>query len=114
MDRYGDIPPVFDSLLQIALLKAMCHGVYISECKQMGKDIKLTLYPKARLKTELLQGFLEERKGNLKFVFEANPYFVYSLPRKQKPMPPKAEADRMFGLLKEFLTDMLQLLEEKN
>ena len=113
MDRYGDIPPVFDSLLQIALLKAMCHRVYISECKQMGNDIKLTLYPKARLKTELLQGFLEERKNSLKFVFEANPYFVYSLPRKQKPMPPKAEADRMFGLLKEFLTEMLQLLEDK-
>ena len=114
VDRYGDIPTAFDSLLQIALLKAMCHTVYISECKQMGNDIKLTLYPKARLKTELLQGFLEQRKNNLKFVLEANPYFVYSLPRKQKPMTPKAEADRMFGLLREFLTDMLQLLEEKN
>jgi transcription-repair coupling factor (superfamily II helicase) len=113
VDRYGDIPPAFDSLLQIALLKAMCHTVYISECKQMGNDIKLTLYPKARLKTELLQGFLEQRKSNLKFVLEANPYFVYTLPRKQKPMPPKAEADRMFGLLRELLTDMLQLLEEK-
>ena len=112
VDRYGDIPPVFDSLLQIALIKAMCHRVYITECKQMGNDIKLTLYPKARLKTELLQGFLEERKSSLKFVLEANPYFIYSLPRKQKPMTPKAEADRMFGLLREFLTDMLQLLEE--
>jgi len=114
VDRYGDIPPAFDSLLQIALLKAMCHTVYISECKQLGNDIKLTLYPKAQLKTELLQGFLEERKSNLKFVLEANPYFVFSLPRKQKPMPPKAEADRMFGLLREFLNDMLGLLEEKN
>jgi hypothetical protein len=80
----------------------------------VGNDIRLTLYPKARLKTELLQGFLEERKSNLKFVLEANPYFIYSLPRKQKPMTPKAEADRMFGLLREFLTDMLCLLEEKN
>ena len=114
MDRYGDIPPAFDSLLQIALLKAICHNVYITECKQMGNDIKLTLYPKARLKTELLQSFLEERKSSLKFVFGANPYFVYSLPRKQKPMPPKAEADRMFGFLKEFLTEMLQLLEVRN
>jgi len=113
VDRYGDIPPACDSLLQIALLKAMCHTVYISECKQMGKDIKLTLYPKARLKTELLQGFLEQRKAYLKFVLEASPYFIYSLQGKPKPMTLKAEADRMFGLLKEFLKDLGELVEDK-
>ena len=113
VDRYGDIPPVFDSLLQIALLKAMCHTVYISECKQSQSEIKLTLYPKARLKTELLQNFLEERKSYLKFVLEANPYFIYKLPRKQKPMTPKAEADWMFDLLKSFLAELLELVEEK-
>ena len=85
VDRYGDIPPVFDSLLKIALLKAMCHAAYITEMKQSGGEIKLTLYPKARLKTELLQGFLEQRKAYLSFALEANPYFIYKLPRKQKP-----------------------------
>jgi len=113
VDRYGDIPPVFDSLLQIALLKAMCHTVYISECKQTGGEIRMTLYPKARLKTELLQGFLEQRKAYLKFVLEANPYFVFKLPRKTKPMTPKAEADWMLGLLRAFVAELFELLEEK-
>ncbi|MBP3567630.1 MAG: transcription-repair coupling factor [Lachnospiraceae bacterium] len=113
VDRYGDIPPAFDSLLQIALLKAMCHTVYITEVKQSQGEIKMTLYPKARLKTELLQEFLEQRKSYLKFVLGASPYFIYKLPRKQKPMAPKAEADWMFGVLKEFLQDFAGLVEEK-
>ena len=113
VDRYGDIPPAFDSLLQIALLKAMCHTVYITELKQTKSEIRMTLYPKARLKTELLQAFLEQRKTYLKFVLEANPYFVYQLPKKQKPMTPKAEADWIFGLLREFLQDLSALTEEK-
>jgi len=113
VDRYGDIPNAFDSLLQIALLKAMCHNVYITELKQSQGEIKMTLYPKARLRTELLQEFLEQRKSYLKFVLEANPYFIYKLPRKPKPMAPKAEADWMFGLLRAFLTELLELVDEK-
>ena len=78
----------------------------------MESFIKMTLYPKARLKTELLQEFLEQRKAYLRFVLEANPYFVYKLPVKRKPMTPKAEADWIFGLLKDFLNDLLELVEE--
>ena len=85
----------------------------LPDIEEFSKDIKLTLYPKARLKTELLQGFLEQRKSYLKFVLEASPYFVYSLRGKQKPMTLKAEADRMFGLLKEFLKDLGELVEDK-
>ena len=113
VDRYGDVPDVCDNLLQIALLKAMCHAVYIRELKQTKGEITMMLYPKARLKTELLQGFLEQRKAYLKFVLEANPYFVYKLPVKRSPMKPKAEADWMFGLLKEFLQDLLSLVDDK-
>ncbi len=112
VDRYGDIPPTFDTLLNIALLKAMCHDVYISELKQMPEEVRLTLYPKAHLKTELLQEFLEERNAYLKFVLEASPYFVYKLPRKTKPMSKKAEADWIFGLLQEFLIELSKLVDK--
>ena len=87
--------------------------MYITELKQSQSEVKMTLYPRARLKTELLQEFLEQRKGYLKFVLQASPYFVYSLPKKQKPMAPKAEADWVFGLLKEFLQELAGLVEEK-
>lgn len=113
VDRYGDIPPVFDTLLQIALLKAMCHAAYLTEVKQSQNEIKLILYPKAPLKTELLQEFLEQRKSYLKFVLEATPYFVYRLPKKSKPMAKKAEGDWILGLLREFVGDLLKMVEEK-
>ncbi len=113
VDRYGDVPPAFDSLLQIALLKAMCHNVYVSELKQLQGEIRMLLFPKAKLKTELLQEFLEHRKSYLKFVLEAKPYIIYKLPPKKKPMKPKAEADWMFGLLREFLEEFAALVEKE-
>ena len=113
VDRYGDVPEVCDNLLQIALIKAMCHKVYITELKQKKEEIIMILYPRAPLKTELLQEFLEKRTSCLKFVLGANPYFVYKLPAKGKPMKPKEEANRMFGLLKEFLQEMSGLLDDK-
>ncbi|MGN0506270.1 MAG: transcription-repair coupling factor [Lachnospiraceae bacterium] len=109
VDRFGDIPPAFDNLLQIALLKAMCHTVYVSALTQKGDTVRLTMYPKARLKTELLPEFLERHKNELKFVREAVPYFEYRLPQKKKPMTPKAEADRMFELLRTFLNEFAEL-----
>ena len=61
----------------------------------------------------LLQDFLEQRKFYLKFVLEAKPYIIYKLPPKKKPMKPKAEADWMFGLLREFLEEFAALVEKE-
>ena len=111
LDRFGELPNAFHNLLQIALLKAMCHNVYISALTQSGDEVKLMLYPRAKLKTELLQGFLEQRKAYLKIVMEAVPYFVYRLPKKNKPMSPKEEAARLFKLMREFLEEFGELVE---
>lgn len=113
IDRYGDIPSVFDTLLQIALLKTMCHNVYISSLIRKNEEVQLTIYPQAKWKTELLQDFLEQKKHCLKLVLEQVPYFIYKFPAKKKPMNPKAEADWRIGLLKELLQEFTSLLEEK-
>ncbi len=113
LDRFGELPNATANLLQIALIKAMCHQVYISALTQSKEEIKMLLYPRARIKTELLQDFLEERKDYLKFVMEAVPYFVYRLPRKKKPMAPKEEANQLFKLLKEFLGEFAALKEKE-
>ncbi len=113
LDRFGELPNAFDNLLQIALLKAMCHRVYITSLVQSKEEVKMMLYPRAKIKTELLQGFLEERKAYLKLVMEAVPYFVYRLPRKKKPMTPKEEANQLFKLLKDFLTEFALLVDEE-
>ena len=111
IDRYGDIPPVFDTLLQIALLKTMCHRVYISALIRTKEEVKLNIYPKAKWKMELLQAFLEQKKNCLKLVLEQEPYFIYKFPAKKKVMNPKAEADWRIGLLKELVQDLGQLVE---
>ena len=113
LDRFGELPNATANLLQIALIKAMCHEVYISALTQSKDEIKLLLYPRARIKTELLQSFLEERKDHLKFVMEAVPYFIYRLPKKKKPMTPKEEANQLFQLLKEFLAEFAALKENE-
>ena len=113
IDRYGDIPSVFDTLLQIALLKTMCHNVYISSLIRKNEEVELKIYPQAKWKTELLQDFLEQKKHCLKLVLEQAPYFIYKFPAKKKPMGPKAEADWRIGLLKELLQEFTSLLEEK-
>ena len=111
IDRYGDIPPVCDTLLQIALLKTMCHNVYISGLIRTKEEVRLNIYPQAKWKMDLLQSFLEQKKSCLKFVLEQAPYFVYQFPKKKKPMNPKAEADWRIGLLKELLQDFVSLVE---
>lgn len=109
VDRFGDIPQAFENLLKIALLKAMCHSVYISGLTQKGDLVRLSMYPKARINTELLPAFLEQNKKDLKFYAEAVPYFEYRLPKKQKALASRAEADRMLEQLKEFLARFAQL-----
>ncbi|MBE5950815.1 MAG: transcription-repair coupling factor [Lachnospiraceae bacterium] len=113
VDRFGDLPNATVNLLQIASIKAMCHDAYISALTQQGEELKLLLYPRAKIKTELLQGFLEERKTYLKFVMEAVPYFVYRLPKKKKPMTLSAEANQLFQLIKDFLTEFSELKEKE-
>jgi len=111
VDRFGELPNATSNLLQIALLKAMCHETYISALTQSKEEVKLMLYPRAKIRTEQLQGFLEERKEYLKFVMEAVPYFIYRLPKKKKPMTPKEEATQLFRLMKEFLAEFAELKE---
>lgn len=111
VDRFGDIPAAFDHLLQIALIKAMCHTVYISALSQNGDEVRLSMYPKAKLKTERIPEFLEKHRTELKFVRDTVPYFEYRMPPKKKPMTPKAEAERMFELLKQLLSEFLELKE---
>ena len=111
VDRYGDIPEEFDTLLQIALLKALCHNVYISALIRTKEEVRLNIYPKAKWKMELLQSFLEQNKYCLKFVLEKEPYFLYHFPRKTKSMTPKVEADWRISLLKELVEQFKELLE---
>lgn len=49
LDRFGEPPKAVLNLLTIARLKALAHRSYVTEIKQTGKDMKITLYERAKL-----------------------------------------------------------------
>ena len=49
IDRFGEPTKAVLNLLAIARLKALAHQGYVTEIKQLGKDVRITLYEKAKL-----------------------------------------------------------------
>lgn len=49
IDRFGDIPKSVDNLLRVAELKAMAHRAYVTEVDINTQEIRIELYPKAKL-----------------------------------------------------------------
>ena len=49
LDRFGEMPKAVMNLLSIARLKALAHRCYVTEIKQIGRDMKITLYENAKL-----------------------------------------------------------------
>ena len=47
MDRFGELPRAVQNLLIVARLKAQAHQCYVTELKQKGDEIRMTLYEKA-------------------------------------------------------------------
>ena len=49
LDRFGEMPKAVLNLLAIARMKALAHRAYVTEIKQTGADMRITLYEKAQL-----------------------------------------------------------------
>ena len=107
MDRFGEPPKAVENLLAIAALKALAHKVYITEIKQTGKDVKLTMFRHAKLNPSGFPEILNKYKNNLKMHLEEPPYFQASL----KGRKPKETLD-VLETLNHILTDFLSLVEE--
>ncbi|HWT27577.1 MAG TPA: TRCF domain-containing protein, partial [Mobilitalea sp.] len=110
LDRFGDMPNAVNNLLNIALLKSICHSVFIMGLVHKEDEVKLIMYPKARLAVEKIPILLEKYKNSLKLITQANPYFVYKLPANPKG---KADTISIFDNLRKLLEDFKVLLEEK-
>lgn len=90
VDRFGDMPSAVNNLLNIALLKAISHSLYIVGLVHKENEVKLMMYPKAQLAVEKIPELMSKHKNNLKLIPQANPYFVYKLPAS-----PKGKADTL-------------------
>ena len=80
LDRFGEPPRAVQNLLSIAELKAEAHRAFITGVTQKGDFIKLVMYEKTQADPKRIEQM--KYQGKMKFVIEANPYFLYTKPRK--------------------------------
>ncbi|NLJ97185.1 MAG: transcription-repair coupling factor, partial [Clostridiales bacterium] len=104
VDRYGDLPHAVNNLLNIALIKSMCHKVYINALTQKDYEVKLLMYPKAKINAAAIPALLNQYPKSLKFYAQPAPEFIYQLPRF-----PRGKADTI-----SIFEDLKKLLEEFN
>mgnify|MGYP001182213967 CR=1 FL=1 len=107
LDRFGDMPNAVNNLLNIALIKSMCHSVYITSLVQKGNEVTLIMFPKAKLAVEMFPELLSKHGNSLKLMPQANPYFKYQLPNNPKK---KLDNIAIFECLKDLLEDFRKLL----
>ena len=84
LDRFGETPKPVQNLLTVARLKAEAHRLYITELNQKGNELWFVMYEKAQINTQAMDGLLKKYKGELKFVMDTPPYFLYKELRKKK------------------------------
>ena len=85
-DRFGDPPRSVRNLVAAAELKSLAHTAYVTELKQHGTDVQITLYENARLDVSRIPALLDQYGRKLNFKIDANPYFLFhpEAPGKKK------------------------------
>ena len=77
MDRFGEIPRAVENLLRIAALKGLAHSVFVTEVLINRQEVRLMMYPKARLDAAGIPPMVASYKGKLKFQMGDQPCFLY-------------------------------------
>ena len=85
IDRFGEPPKTVETLLEIAVLKAHAHRLYLTEISEKGNQIRFVLYEKADVNVAKIPEIVQLFRPYLNFRMDAkNPYFVYD---KKKGSP---------------------------
>ena len=103
IDRFGDIPKSVDNLLRVAELKAMAHRAYVTEVDINTQEIRIELYPKAKLDVTKIPALIAEYKTALRFAQGEKPVLFYQdKGKKHKDCEPMMEkAKELLGKLGE-------------
>lgn len=109
IDRFGELPASTNNLLNIALIKALAHQVYIQGVVQKNDEVKLIMYNKAPVNVAKIPDLIAKYNKTLKFVPETNPYFVYQLKMNKKGN--KVDLYSLMQNIKNLLNDIKMLLE---
>ncbi len=108
MDRFGDIPRPVENLLRIAALKAEAHRAYVTEVYINRQEVRLTMYPKAKLRVENIPELVAKYRGDLKFQAGEAPVFHFIDQRNKN-----RDCDPMMEKAKELLEGLAGLRKEQ-
>ena len=101
IDRFGEPPKAVLNLLAIARLKALAHQGYITEIKQMQREIRITLYENAHLNPEGIPPLVAKYRRQLQFKPDKEPKFLF------------APVGDIVQALTVFAKELLELVEEE-
>ena len=103
IDRYGDVPDPMVRLMDIALLKTMAHEAFLLSVEQRKTMILFTMNPKAKVRVEMIDGFLKQYRGKMKIKPGVQPVFAYDPgPMSKKELIPH---------VKEVISEIKHLIE---
>ena len=77
IDRFGDLPRAVENLLKIASLKALAHQAYVTEVIINQQEVRIEMFPKAKLKAEMIPELVSSYQGSLKVQMGETPGFFY-------------------------------------
>ena len=102
LDRFGEMPKAVMNLLSIARMKALAHRCYVTEIKQIGRDMKITLYENAKLNPVGFPALMQKYRRGLQFKNEQEPKILFT---------PEGSGNVLTALT-DLLTELEQLVEE--
>ena len=108
IDRFGDIPKSVDNLLRVAELKAMAHRAYVTEVDINTQEIRIELYPKAKLDVTGIPALIAGYKTALRFAQGEKPVLFYQDKGKKHK-----DCEPMMEKAKELLGKIGELAENK-
>ncbi len=101
IDRFGDIPRPVENLLRVAELKAMAHRCYVTEIDINRQEIRISMYPKAKLDTSGIPDLNKKYRRALNMQTGPTPGFVYLDQRNRNK-----DCERMIEKAKEVLGEL--------
>lgn len=101
MDRFGDIPKSVDNLLRVAELKAMAHRAYVTELNINRQEVRIDLFPKAKLDIAGLPSLIAEYKNALRFIPGEKPVMLYQDKRTKNK-----DCEKMMAMAKELMAKL--------
>ena len=83
MDRFGDVPKSAMNLMRTAYIKSIAHKEYILEIKAGRKEMKIKMFPKAKIDPLKIPEFIRSYGNRMRFTNGEIPYFTYYFDKEE-------------------------------